>query len=303
MALGVIWALCLIVAAAASASAAGLTRISDHVYSYAGITNGSPQNSFGANAGIVVGDTSILVIDTLISAKQAQQLIADIRAISDKPIRYVVNTHSHLDHTFGNSEFSKLGAVIIAHMKCKDDMAARGAGTLQNVGTYGLTPEDMAGTEIALPELTFDRRMMVDLGGREVEIIFPGLSHSEGSVVVRLVEEKVMFVGDILFAGYHPFIADGDIDGWVQVLQVVDGMEADIIIPGHGPVSSRKDLAEMSAYLRLFDQKAKELAAGATDLEALTVAMKQVLPPRPEGEGLIKANLQMKYFQGKAKTN
>ena len=88
----------------------GLEKIADNVYSYVDIKNGTPQKSFGANAGIIIGEDGIVVIDTLVSSKEAMRFIKDIRAVSDKPIKYVINTHYHLDHTFGNSEFVKLGA-------------------------------------------------------------------------------------------------------------------------------------------------------------------------------------------------
>lgn len=93
-----------------------LTKTADNVYSYVDTKNSSPQNSYGANAGIIIGRDGIVVVDTLISSKEAKRFIRDIRAISKKPIRYVVNTHYHLDHTFGNADFKRLGAVIISHI-------------------------------------------------------------------------------------------------------------------------------------------------------------------------------------------
>jgi len=90
-------------------AAEGLTKIAEDVYSYVGVQNGSPANSYAANAGIVIGKDAVLVVDTLISAREAERFLADIRKITDKPIRYVVNTCTHLDHAFGNCVFAKLG--------------------------------------------------------------------------------------------------------------------------------------------------------------------------------------------------
>ena len=108
-------ALCFLFLTTQSAYAeSGLVQISDHVYSYVDVKDGSPAYSYGANAGIAIGEDAILVVDTLVSAKEGKRLLRDIRAISDKPIKYIVNTHSHFDHTTGNSRLSRItGAQII----------------------------------------------------------------------------------------------------------------------------------------------------------------------------------------------
>ena len=113
------------------AFAQGLTKVADGVYSYADIKNSSPANSFGANAGIIIGKDGIIVIDTLVSAKEAKRFIRDIKAISKKPIKYVVNTHYHLDHTFGNSEFKKPSAVIISQVKDTEKMKKKAKPSLR----------------------------------------------------------------------------------------------------------------------------------------------------------------------------
>ena len=94
----------------AQTACAELTRLADNVYAYVGSKDASPAHSFAANAGIVIGRDGVLVVDTLISAREGARFLADIRAVTDKPIRYVVNTHTHLDHALGNSVFARLGA-------------------------------------------------------------------------------------------------------------------------------------------------------------------------------------------------
>jgi glyoxylase-like metal-dependent hydrolase (beta-lactamase superfamily II) len=275
----------------------GLTKIANNVYSYADVKHGSPANSFGANAGIIVGKDGIIVIDTLISAKEAQRFIRDIRAVSGKPIKYVVNTHSHLDHTFGNSEFEKLGAVIISHENCKQNLEKLGEATLKNAKVYGLTDKDLEGTVIAYPALTFSDRMEIDLGNQKVELVFHGASHTNDSITVCLPDKNIVFAGDILFTNYHPFMADGDIEGWVKVLDHIASMGNVTIIPGHGPVSGRQDIEDMRNYLITFDKKAKELAASSVDTAQIASEIKKSLPVRAEGESMIPANIQMKYLK------
>ena len=275
----------------------GLARITDHVYAYVDVQETSAANSFGANAGIIIGEKGIVVVDTLVSAKEAKRFIRDIEKISDKPILYAVNTHYHLDHSFGNAEFVKLGAKIVAHANCGDEMRQKATGALTNAGDYGLTPEDMAGTEIAYPEINFTDRLRLELGDVEVELIYIAPSHSKGSIMVSLPQEKVVFSGDILFTDFHPYMGDGDIAGWQQNLDFLADIEADKIIPGHGPLSGKKDVADMKAYITAFDKKAGELAAGSGKLEEIVAEMKKSLPARKQGEWLIGANLQIKYLK------
>lgn len=274
-----------------------LTKIADNVYSYGDTKNSTPQKSYGANAGIIIGRDGIVVIDTLISSKEAKRFIKDIRAITKKPIKYVVNTHYHLDHTFGNAEFKRLGAVIISHTNDSNNLKTHGETALKNAKNYGLSEKDMKGTKIVYPELTFTDRMEIDLGGQKVELIYTGSSHTEGSIMIYLPENKILFAGDILFTGYHPFIGDGDMDGWIKVLDYIMTIDVEKIIPGHGPISSKKDIEDMKNYLIAFDKKAKELAATSGDAEHIAFEIRKSLPQRPESAGLILWNIQMKYLK------
>ena len=276
----------------------GLVRITDNVYSYVDIEDTSAANSFGANAGIIIGKKGIAVIDTLVSAKEAKGFLQDIRKISDKPILYVINTHYHLDHSFGNAVFSKLGAAIVAHKNCSDEMRLKAADGLAGAKNYGLSPEDMAGTEIAYPDITFTGGMRLDLGGVEVELIYFKPSHSKGSILVHVPTEKTVFAGDILFTDFHPYMADGDITGWRQTLDFLASLEADKIIPGHGPLSGKKDVADMKAYITAFDKKANELTKrGSGKLENIVIEMKKNLPVKKRGEWIIGANIQGRYLK------
>lgn len=260
------------------------------------VKNASPANSFAANAGIVIGRDNILVVDTLISAKEAQRFIKDIRKISDKPIKYVVNTHYHLDHAFGNCEFAKLGATIISHRNDQLNLEKKGAAELMSAKSYGLTDEDMAGTVVTLPTITFADRMTIDLGDELVELIFVASSHTDGSSLVFLPKQEILFAGDILFTDFHPYMGDGNVAGWVETLDYMLFLDANKIIPGHGPISSKKDIAEMKSYLMTFDKKARELVSKTKDVDYITSELKKVLPVKSQGEWLIPYNIRTKYL-------
>jgi cyclase len=274
----------------------GLTKIADNVYSYVDVKNAGPGNSFAANAGIIIGSDGILVVDTLISAKEAQRFMADIRKVSAKPIRYVVDTHYHLDHAFGNGEFAKAGAILIAHAADRKNLEQKGEPTLKQAKDFGLTEEDMRGTGIALPVLAFTDRMSVYPGKEKVELIYVAPSHTQGSVLVYLPERKILFTGDILFTDFHPYLAEGDLAGWNRNLDYILSLDVTKIIPGHGPISGKKDVELMKEYLVAFDKKARELAATSHDADAIAVELKKALPVRSQGEFLIPSNVREKYL-------
>ena len=280
-----------------SFAAEKLTKIAENVYAYVGTQNSSKNNSFGANAGVIIGKDGIVVVDTMISAKEAKRFIRDIRTISRKPIRYVVNTHYHFDHVFGNSEFAKLGAVVIAQENVKKAMENSAMETLKNIGEYGLTPKDMKGTTLAYPVLTYSDRMTIDIGGQQIELIHARQSHTNGDTLVYLPGKKVLFAGDILFTNYHPFLGEGNIEEWAKKLDDIKLMDIEKIIPGHGPLSGKNDLDDMKKYILMFDQKAKELASQSDDVQKIVSAIQSALPQRPEGAWIIAPNIQMKYLK------
>lgn len=123
----------------------------------------------------------LLLLILLYLQKRRRGLYKDIKAITKKPIKYVVNTHYHLDHTFGNSEFAKLGAVIISHTNDSKNLKTHGEIALKNAKDYGISEQDMKGTKIAYPALTFNDRMEIDMGDQKIEMIFIGHSHTDGS--------------------------------------------------------------------------------------------------------------------------
>ncbi|ACH40168.1 glyoxylase-related zinc-dependent hydrolase [Citrifermentans bemidjiense Bem] len=279
-----------------NSACAELTKISNNVYSYVGVKDASPGNSFAANAGIVIGRDGVLVVDTLISAKEGKRFLADIRKVTNKPIKYVVNTHTHLDHALGNCVFANLGAAIISHQAERASLEANGPLMLRNIGSKGLKPEDVAGTEVVLPNLAFSDQMLIDLGGEEIRLIRLSPSHTAGSIVVYLPTQKILFSGDILFTDFHPFLADGDFKGWIGSIDKLLDMEIDGIIPGHGPLSTKKDLRDMKNYIVLFDKRARELATKSQDSQVISAQLLKELPKRSMAEWMVNYNVLSRYI-------
>ena len=274
----------------------GLVQLGEGIYAYADVGGEDPNNVFAANVGVVVGEDGVLVVDTLTSAEEAEVLLADIRGVTDKPILYVVNTHYHLDHALGNNVFAREGAVIIGHARCREALLASGEEQLANPEMMGLPPDFWANTIIEAPTLAFEQELVIDLGGRTATAKYLGWpSHSAGSVVVVLEQESVIFTGDILFTDFHPFLGEGDLEGWAKTLDAIAAMDMEHIVPGHGPLSTNQDLMDMKAYLAAFDAMATELAASMDDPEQITAAMLEKLPQRSLGDFIVGFNIMMRY--------
>jgi glyoxylase-like metal-dependent hydrolase (beta-lactamase superfamily II) len=277
-----------------------LQQISAHVYARVGVTSASPlTNSFGANAGAVVGNDAVLIVDTLMSAAEGGQLLSAIRKITDRPIRYVVNTHHHMDHTWGNCVFAAAGAAVIGHEYTRQALHEPANG-LARAQRYRIPAENLAGTVIVPPSLSFRHALRLDVGGVSVELDYPGPTHTAGSILARVREDDVLFSGDILFTNYHVTMIDGDVANWCQVLRNLQGTAQRTIVPGHGPLSSVADLQSMEEYLRVFDVEAARLCAGKTASDANAVAQDLLgcLPGLPRAELLfiVAANLRVKYL-------
>lgn len=160
-----------------------------------------------------------------------------------------------------------------------------------------MNQEDMAGTTAAYPVITYGDRMTIDIGGQIVDLIHARYSHTSGDTLVYLRDKKILFTGDILFTDYHPFLGEGNIEEWAKELDDIRTMDVEKIIPGHGPLSGKKDVEDMKSYIILFDRVAKDLASRSNDVQAITAELKAVLPLRPEGTFLIPNNVQMKYLK------
>lgn len=276
-----------------------LQQISQHVYAYVDAKNPTPASSFGANVGLVVGKDQALVIDTLVSAKEAERLLADILKVTDKKVKYVVNTHYHLDHAWGNCVFTKLGAVVIGHENARKHQSDA-AKSLAHPESFGLSAKDLEGTTLEAPTVTFKDSMSIDLGDVTVVLSYPGPTHTDDSITAYVPQDKVLFLGDMLFTGYHPFLAEGDLAHWQQVLGELEKTPATKIIPGHGPVSNKSDLEKMKEYLREFDAAARTLCAGksADDAPAIAKELIKRLPQqqRTELPNMVEFNLRLRYL-------
>lgn len=207
-----------------------------------------PGHKAGSNAGFVIGDDGVVVIDAFFTPAAAQALVARIRQITDKPIRYLVNTHYHLDHTGGDGVLKTAGATIIAHPNVRAWLKPENPHLFDG----HITPAQQALIDsLPEPDVTTDRGLTIWLGARRVEVVFyPG--HTGGDLVVEVPDAKVVFCGDLLWRKTSPNIIDGAVGPWIATdgafRRLPDAAQIRFV-PGHGDVADLKDLADFQAYL------------------------------------------------------
>ena len=222
----------------------------------------------GGNMGLAVGQDYAYLIDDQFGPL-SDKILEAIRGITDKPLKFVVNTHWHGDHTGGNANLARQGAIIIAHDNVYNRMSSP-----QDRGERGMLP---ASPFLALPRISYSRDMTVHLDSlSSMHIMHVNPSHTDGDSYIYFPEENVMHMGDNFVLGY-PYIdltSGGDVDGFVKNLNmalfIVD--DETRIIRGHGPVASRKDLEEfrnMVQTIRMRVRKAKNSGKSLEEIQQM----------------------------------
>ncbi len=196
----------------------------------------TPQNAGDiSNPGFVVGDDAVAVIDTGGSPRIGESLLAAVREVTPKPVRYVITTHMHPDHVFGNAAFKADGVTFAGHHKLARGLSARAERYLA-INKERLGEAAFSGTEIILPTLTVQDRTTLDLGNRPLELVARPTAHTDNDLTVFDVATGSMYMGDLLFAEHIPTI-DGSIKGWIALLDRLAGDPYKRVVPGHGPTS------------------------------------------------------------------
>ena len=225
-----------------------------------------------ANVGFVVGSEAVAVIDTGGSVREGRRLLAAIRARSAKPIRYVVNTHMHPDHVFGNAAFIDEGAALIGHQNLPQSLATHGAHYLANLRA---PMGDALINEVKLiaPTQTVADTLDLDLGDRRLTLTAWATAHSDSDLTVLDHASGTLFTGDLLFARHVP-VLDGRLSGWLAVLDRLARVDAHRAVPGHGPLVSnwserladeRRYLDRLAADIRGLIKRGVPMAAAVTE--------------------------------------
>ena len=235
-----------------------LEEIGDGTWAYLQL-----DGSWGLNnAGVLAGGEGVTLVDTCFTERRTRDLLAAVDGLGRGPVRTLVNTHHHGDHTHGNWLVDS--ATVIGHERCREEVLA--SGTISEAVFPGV---DWGELRVRPPFVTFTERLALWIDDLRVELEFVGPAHTTNDVVVWIPERRTLFAGDLVFNGGTPFVVMGSVSGALAALDRLDDLGAETIVPGHGPVCGHEALAQQRAYLRFVTALAEEAeAAGTSALDA-----------------------------------
>ncbi|MFC5033112.1 MBL fold metallo-hydrolase [Streptomyces sp. DSM 41987] len=245
-----------------------------------------------SNAGFVSDGTSTLLVDTAATERRARLLRDAITTAGVPHPEYVVNTHHHGDHTYGNGLFAAGGSTVVGHTACRLELLAAGRQL------HGVWPDvDYGDIEITAPTVTYSESMRLHTAGSEIRLFHPGVAHTPGDTIVWLPRQRIVFTGDLVFNGGTPFILMGSLTGSLRALDLLRSLDAEIVVPGHGPVTDPGVYDTMERYLRNLGCLADTgRAAGHTPLQTARAADLGAFAQLRESERLV-ANLHRVYAE------
>ena len=234
-------------------------------------------DDLSSNSAFLVTDEGVLVIDTRQHPAHGRDLIERIRAITDKPVRWVINTHAHGDHYYGNPAFKAIGATIIAHRDVVAGMQKNAQLEFKRrLAFFRSLKLDPAEAKTVLPDVTFDSRLTIRLGGRVVEIMYLGPGQNPGDTLVYFPHARALYVGGP-FANnnWSNMSFTPSMDGWIAMLKKIAAMEnVDMFLPGHGDVGSRADVLDEATLLTEVQSAVKAAIAAGMSREEIVKTLR-----------------------------
>ncbi len=257
----------------------GLHDLGNSVYAYL-----QPNGTWGwSNAGIVTDGEASLLIDTLFDLKLTREMLDTMRKSipAASQIDMVVNTHANGDHCWGNELVAD--AQIIASARTAEEittgvsptqlaMLLKSAPQLGQLGEFAsrvFGPFDFDNITLTPPTKTFEDELLLKVGDKNVHLIEVGPAHTLGDTLVHIPAERVVFTADILFIGGHPIIWAGPTSNWLRACDRILAMDVETIVPGHGPITDKKGVAEVKGYLEyIYEEARKRYEAGMSAQDA-----------------------------------
>jgi glyoxylase-like metal-dependent hydrolase (beta-lactamase superfamily II) len=259
-------------APASVAGASGADRVAPDVYFHEGSLAAGADAV--CNNGWIILEDYVLVIDANYPAG-ARKVIREIRAVTDKPIRFACDTHHHADHSYGNQVFVENGAVPLAHTGVIEEMKRGETGYYE--GKPGAWEQaatqrpDLKDTRLKPPSVLFPRELFFDDGKHRVELLHLGVAHTHGDAFAWLPKERVLFAGDACVNGPYNYMGDGDVAQWIQTLEAAKKLGAQIVCTGHGPRATGAVLEDQQAFFKALREQVGTRLGKKTPEEAKTL--------------------------------
>jgi glyoxylase-like metal-dependent hydrolase (beta-lactamase superfamily II) len=268
--------------APAQAQVNQVQKIAPNVYFHEGDLKGHGH----CNNGWIIFEDYVLVIDGNFPSG-AKEILAKIRAVTDKPIRFAFDTHHHGDHAYGNQIWVDNGATPVAHAGVVEEMQKYETGYYK--GTPGRWEDaaksrpDVAASKLKPPTLLYHTDMIFDDGKQRVELLHFGVAHTHGDGFAWLPKEKILFTGDACVNGPYNYTGDGDIGAWVKTLEAAKKLGAKVVCPGHGAMGTGEVLADQQAYFVELRKEVKKYAhRKPQEVQAAVEKIKAALQQNPQ---------------------
>lgn len=253
-----------------------LIQVSPHAYYVRGLAGEASENQgFISNAGVVITDQGVVVIDALGTPSLAYLLLTKIREVTDKPIAKVIATHYHADHIYGLQVFKDQGAEIIAPLGAKDYLSSPAAEGRLSERRESLFPWVDARTRLVKPDVYISENTQFRFGGLDFKITQLGSTHSQGDLIVNIAQDNMTFAGDLIFEGRIPFVAGAQPQHWIDTLAAMDTSKLKVIVPGHGSASTNPTTAVnfTLGYLRYLQKHMREAVENLTPFDEAYASM------------------------------
>lgn len=236
----------------------GMIEIGPKIFAYVQASGIDPRGDTGiSNSGLLVGPETAVAVDALMVPSMTRKLMAAIRRTTRRPVARLINTHHHLDHTGGNRFFRR--ATVIATEKCREALAP-GFPPLPLLERFmPRFAKEFPLLHVVLPTVTFQDHLTIYDGDREIQLWHPGATaHTVGDAAVFLPKERILFAGDLAFHYVTPLAFQGHVGQWIEAAERLLAFGADVIVPGHGAIGTKKELTYMRDYLVLVRREARK---------------------------------------------
>lgn len=235
---------------------------------------------FVPNVGIVEGERAVLAIDTAMGHVNGRSILDAANRVAGERKVFLTTTHFHPEHAFGAKPFEG-GVTYVINESQAEELAAKGPEYIEMFSTFGPgLAELLADVELIPPDLTYEGRLRINLGGRAVELLDVGPAHTRGDQLIWLPEERIVFAGDLIENAFFPILPDPDANGawWLEALDRITELEPATVVGGHGAVGGPELIEAFREYLeRVRDRNAELEADGTEPAEIVTTIEAEVL--------------------------